>query len=98
MELAYTVSKIDVAITDRLHPAITRWNRLEGRPRTHDFDRALKAEVRDALFMLTKQWQMGEFVGDDAASPVQARVCIDSTTPTASPETAISGADRTPSS
>ena len=43
------------------------WNRLEGRPRQHDFDRALKAEVRDALWMLTKQWQMGELTGDDAA-------------------------------
>jgi hypothetical protein len=27
--------------------------------------------------MLTKQWQMGEFIGDDAASPMLARVCID---------------------
>src|SRR6188768_4459867 len=62
------------AVTGRLHPAITRWNRLEGRPRTHNFDRALKAEVRDALWMLTKQWQMGEFEGDDAGSPVLAKL------------------------
>ena len=48
---------------ERLIPTITMWNRLEGRPRRHDFDRALKAEVRDALWMLTKQWQMGEFTG-----------------------------------
>lgn len=52
------------------------WNRLEGRPRTHNFDRAFKAEVRDALWMLTKQWQMGEFKGDDAGSPVFAKVHI----------------------
>jgi len=78
MALMYTVETIDAALVARTHPAITRWNRLEGRPRTHDFDRALKAEVRDALWMLTKQWQMGEFQGDDAASPVLARVCIDS--------------------
>jgi hypothetical protein len=65
------------AVTARLHPAITRWNRLEGRPRTHNFDRALRAEVRDALWMLSRQWQMGEFQGDDAGSPVLARACID---------------------
>ncbi|MDH3711459.1 MAG: hypothetical protein OER04_16310, partial [Cyclobacteriaceae bacterium] len=46
----------------------------EGRPRKEDFDRALKAEVRDALWMLSKQWQMGEFIGDDAASPVLAKL------------------------
>ncbi|MFQ5636632.1 MAG: hypothetical protein ACE5IR_01390 [bacterium] len=54
-------------------PSITTWNRLEGRPRTEDFDRALKAEVRDALWMISKQWQMGEFMGDDAGSPVLAK-------------------------
>lgn len=65
------------AVLERQHPAVTRWNRLEGRPRAHNFDRALKAEVRDALWMLAKQWQMGEFQGDDAGSPVLARACID---------------------
>jgi hypothetical protein len=68
------------AVLKRLHPAITRWNRLEGRPRAHDFDRALKAEVRDALWMLARQWQMGEFQGDDAGSPLLARACIDVST------------------
>jgi hypothetical protein len=75
--LNYTVANMSEAVTKRLHPAITRWNRLEGRPRTHDFDRALRAEVRDALWFLSRQWQMGEFQGDDAGSPVLARVCID---------------------
>lgn len=56
-----------------------RWNRLEGRPRTEDFDRALKAEVRDALWMLSKQWQMGEFKGDDAGSPILAKVHVQAT-------------------
>jgi len=57
-----------------LLPTTTLWNRLEGRPRTHDFDRALKAEIRDPLWMLTKQWQMGEFEGDDAGSPIEAKI------------------------
>ena len=63
----------------RLIPTILMWNRLEGRPRTNNFDRALKAEVRDALFMLTKQWQMGEFKGDDAGSPIIAKIHMETT-------------------
>lgn len=66
-----------------LMPSITMWNRLEGRPRTDNFDRALKAEVRDALFMLTRQWQMGEFQGDDAGSPIFAKVHMETTQITA---------------
>lgn len=76
----YMVVNMVEAVALRQHPAITRWNRLEGRPRTHNFDRALQAEVRDALWFLARQWQMGEFRGDDAGSPVLARACIDVTT------------------
>lgn len=57
-----------------LFPTLTRYNRLESRPRTDNFNRALRAEVRDALWMLCKQWQMGEFAGDDAGSPVYAKL------------------------
>jgi hypothetical protein len=60
-------------------PTITQWNRLEGRPRTVNFDRALKAEVADALWMISKQWQMGEFIGDDAGSPVLAKALFETT-------------------
>ncbi|MEM1327692.1 MAG: hypothetical protein AAGI23_17145 [Bacteroidota bacterium] len=63
----------------RLQPMITLWNRLEGRPRREDFDRAIKAEVRDALWMLSKQWQTGEFQGEDAASALLAKVHIKTT-------------------
>ena len=68
-----------VLAAKRTIPTITLWNRLEGRPRRHDFDRAMKAEIRDALWMLTKQWQMGEFRGDDAGSPITAKVHIETT-------------------
>ena len=57
-------------------PTIVMWNRLEGNPRTADFKKALKAEVRDALWMLTKQWQLGEFKADDAGSPISSKVHI----------------------
>lgn len=55
-------------------PTIVMWNRLEGRPRRPDFSRALKAEVRDPLWLIARQWQMGEFIGEDAGSPVTAKV------------------------
>lgn len=60
-------------------PTITSWNRIEGRPRTENFERALKAEVRDALWMISKQWQTGEFLGEDAASAILAKVHIKTT-------------------
>jgi len=62
-------------LTARAFPMTLAWSRLEGRPRTNNFDRTLKAEVRDALWMLCKQWQMGEFRGEDAGSPVVAKLC-----------------------
>jgi hypothetical protein len=79
MPSSLKVQNIREALTGRLFPSVTVWNRLEGRPRTVSFDRALRAEVRDALWMLTKQWQMGEFRGSDAGSPAFAKLQIDTT-------------------
>jgi hypothetical protein len=72
----YVVADLQDALLKQLYPTVTVWNRLEGRPRRADFDRALKAEVRDALWMLTKQWQIGEFLADDAGSPIFAKVLM----------------------
>jgi hypothetical protein len=58
-------------------PAVTLWNRLEGRARTEEFGRSLRAEIRDPLWMLTRQWQLGEFKGEDAGSAAKVRVQID---------------------
>ena len=63
-------------LAERALPSITRWHRVDGIPRAHQFDRALRAELRDALWMLTRQWQMGEFQGDDAGSPVLAKLHV----------------------
>src|SRR6266542_3006268 len=57
-------------------PSLITWNRLEGRPRSHDFDRSLGAEVRDPLWMLCRQWQLGEFKGEDAGSAVRAKTQV----------------------
>ncbi|MFL6122648.1 hypothetical protein [Actinophytocola sp.] len=58
------------------------WNRLEGRPRTADFGRALRAEVRDPLWMLSRQWQLGEFRGTDGGSPVTVTYSVTPSRPT----------------
>src|SRR5688572_12214170 len=55
-------------------PRVVAFSRLESRPRTLDFTRSLRAEVRDPLWMLTRQWQFGEFKGEDAASAVTSRI------------------------
>lgn len=60
--------------------SITGWTRLEPRPRSRDFARALEARVHDPLWLLARQWQVGEFKGDDAGSLSAARLEI-ATTP-----------------
>jgi hypothetical protein len=73
------IRDIQAAMEDRAHPSVTLWNRLEGRPRTINFERALRAEVRDALWFLTRQWQAGELRGDDAGTPVLAKIHLETT-------------------
>ena len=50
------------------------WNRLEPRSREVEFDTALAAQVHDPLWMLTRQWMIGEFKGEDAGSAVLAKL------------------------
>jgi hypothetical protein len=73
---------IDPALKQQLlsqsfRPAITLWNRLEGRARQEEFSRSLRAEIRDPLWTLTRQWQLGEFKGADSGSAAKVRVQID---------------------
>jgi len=49
--------------------SITFWNRIEPSPRSDKLERHLAAQVRDPMWFLTRQWQFGEFLGEDAASP-----------------------------
>lgn len=74
----FFIENIRVALGERAHPTVTTWNRLEGRPRTADFARSMRAEVRDPLWMLARQWQLAEFQADDAGSPVEARLHVES--------------------
>src|SRR4051794_26105677 len=70
MDAEHRVNDIAEALVAQRHPSVAGLNRLECRPRARAFDRSLRAEVRDALWMLSRQWQFGEFRADDAGSPV----------------------------
>lgn len=58
---------------------IVYWTRLEPRPRSANFKRGLRAEIADPLWFLTRQWQMGEFIGDDGGSIVHGEIKWSST-------------------
>lgn len=46
------------------------WKRLEGSGVSIDLTPGLDARIADPLWLLARQWQTGEFAGEDAASPV----------------------------
>jgi hypothetical protein len=55
-------------------PSLTIWTRLEPRCRAADMTVALEARTHDPLWMLARQWQLGELLGDDAGSPIVASI------------------------
>jgi hypothetical protein len=55
-------------------PSIVFWTRLEPYARRTDIDTGLQARLHDPLWMLARQWQNGEFQGEDGGTPVQARL------------------------
>jgi hypothetical protein len=54
--------------------SVTSWTRLEPQSNNADIGTSSSARVFDPLWMLTRQWQMGEFQAEDAGTPIQARV------------------------
>jgi len=54
--------------------SVTSWTRLEPQCAKADFQETTSARLFDPLWLMTRQWQVGEFQGEDAGSPVQARV------------------------
>jgi len=53
--------------------SITSWMRLEPRSRNAEINTSLQAGIYDPLWLLARQWQLGEFQGEDNGSPVMAR-------------------------
>src|SRR5215471_20163661 len=84
--------------------SITIWTRFEPdtAPAGEGFSSVLRnqllsvgvqARVQDPLWLLGRQWQFGEFQGEDAGSPVQADVRVESSPLTAySPSIPAAGA------
>src|SRR5512145_2968898 len=50
------------------------WQRLEPHSRNSDFSKGVQATIHDPLWMLARQWQLGEFEGEDAGSPVYVKI------------------------
>ena len=48
--------------------------RIESSNINSDYARNFRAEVRDGLWMLCRQWQLGEFIGEDAGTPFKVIV------------------------
>lgn len=57
---------------------MTTIHRLEGSTHDPDLTEGLTARVADPLWYLARQWQVGEFQGEDAATPVVVSAEIDS--------------------
>jgi hypothetical protein len=55
-------------------PSITTWSRLEPNVRGASQSETLKAKIYDPLWLLARQWQLGELQGDDNGTPVSARL------------------------
>lgn len=52
------------------------WQRLESSTVAPELFEGQEARVADPLWMLGRQWQVGEFKGEDAASPVLAEATV----------------------
>ena len=53
--------------------SITTFSRLEPQPRRGDLAVGSAAPVQDPLWLLARQWQVGEFAGHDGGNPIVAR-------------------------
>jgi hypothetical protein len=68
------LSKLKLTELRYVVPVISNYNRLEGSPRSKNFGHNLRMEVRDPLWTICRQWQFGEFAGEDAGTPYQANI------------------------
>ena len=62
------------ANTDPNTASITSWTRLEPQCFVSDLGKSVAARVFDPLWLLTRQWQLGEFQAEDTGTPVLAKV------------------------
>jgi hypothetical protein len=50
------------------------WTRLEPQSRGGNPSPGLEARMHDPLWLLARQWQFGEFHGEDAGTPLTAHI------------------------
>lgn len=80
--LNVSLQPISSAGTSSIPPIRIAYNPMDQvavRPRSKDFDKALQSAVHDPLFMLTRQWQFGEYKFEDTGSAIFAKVAMDYT-------------------
>src|SRR5215470_6948943 len=56
------------------------WTRLEPQSTLGDPRPGIEARIHDPLWLLGRQWQLGEFEGEDAGTPLTVRVVTRTTT------------------
>jgi len=54
--------------------SITCWTRLEADIENSTIQTGLQAHIHDPLWLVARQWQLGEFQGEDAGSPINAKL------------------------
>lgn len=71
-----SLAVVDVRFLEPIivRPTIITWQRLEPLPRSEDLSVALQAEIADPLWLLGRQWQFAEFLGEDAGSPYAVKL------------------------
>jgi hypothetical protein len=52
------------------------WYRLEPNTVDADVEEGIQARIADPLWLLARQWQLGEFKGEDAASPIHVKATV----------------------
>ena len=57
--------------------SFTSWTKIEPLTRDNSMIASLQAAIHDPLWMLARQWQLGEFQGEDAGTPVSVHVSVE---------------------
>src|SRR5690606_739260 len=60
-------------------PELIAYVRVEPLTTSKTLKETVKGQVHDALWMLTQQYRVGEFKGEDAGSPMKSRIQTQST-------------------
>ena len=60
-------------LSEQFYENFASWVRIESRCRSNDLSHGIQARIADPLWMLARQWQVGEFNGEDAGSPIRLK-------------------------